>query len=130
MALAQGFHHVALKVPADQFDRSAALYQALGGVVVNAWGENEKRALMIDMGGSCVELFASGTEQAEENARFAHLCLRTPDVQAAYDAALAAGAQAHRAPREMVLGELNPTKVCNAFVICFGEESIEFFDEI
>ena len=55
-----GFHHVALK--AKDFDASLKFYsQGLGFKMVLAWGEDDKRAVMLDTGdGSCLEIFAGG----------------------------------------------------------------------
>ena len=121
-----GYHHVALR--AKDFDQTIRFYEALGCTVLRGWGEGDKRAGMMDVGGNNIlEIFAGGTGEAEDKPHFEHIALRSEDVPADYQNALAAGARPRTEPGEANLGGNYP--IAMAFVFGPNDEVIEFFCE-
>ena len=129
----EGIHHVAITV-AD-FDRSVEFYQALGMEVALAWGakgaDGDKRACMLSCGGGAhLELFAGrqGAERGE--GAWQHIALTTPDCDAAWERAMAAGAKVKNAPFEVDIKGTPPARVRIAF--CHGPdgEVVEFFQRM
>lgn len=122
-----GYHHIGLKV--RDMDKSLRFYtEGLGGKVTCQFpmGSTGLTIYMVDLGeNSVVELLPNGPEEAESNARWAHIALATDDARGAYDMAMAAGAVTRSAPQDMTLGDMD---VCNAFVFGPDEEIIEFFE--
>ena len=91
-------HHVALV--SDDFDRSVAFYRRLGFEPYRSWGEGGGRAVMLDIGnGSYLEIFANGDGSDRSNGRWLHLAFAVDDVAAAYEKAIAAGAEPHVLPK-------------------------------
>ena len=127
---APGFHHIALRV--RDFDATLRLYQdGFGFERVYGWGDGDGRAAMLDTGdGNYLEVFAGGKRPAGEDApegALLHLALRTPDVDAAYARALAAGARSQTAPTDVEIAGDYPVPVRLAFVVGLDGEVIEFF---
>lgn len=95
------------------------------------WGEGDSRAAMLDTGdGNYLEIFAGSRRPAGDDApegALLHFALRTPDVDAAYARALAAGARPQIAPKDVVIDGDFPAPVRLAFVIGPDGEVIEFF---
>lgn len=121
-----GYHHVALR--AKDFEQTIRFYEALGCSVLRGWGEGDKRACMMDVGGNNIlEIFAGGTGEAEDKPHFEHIALRSEDVSADYQNALAAGARPRTEPGEANLGGTYPIEM--AFVFGPNDEVIEFFRE-
>lgn len=122
-----GFHHLAL-VTAD-FDRCLEFYlKGLGCSYVRGWGEGDGRAAMIDFGsGHLLEIFANGTKEEQQNARFLHLAIATPDPDGAYEAALKAGAKPMDPPKDVDIPSDPPMPVRIAFVYGPDGEILEFF---
>ena len=121
-----GYHHVALR--AKDFEQTIRFYEALGCTVLRGWGEGDKRACMMDVGGNNIlEIFAGGTGEAEDKPHFEHIALRSEDVPADYQNALAAGASPRTEPGEANLGGNYP--IAMAFVFGPNDEVIEFFRE-
>lgn len=121
-----GYHHVALR--AKDFEQTIRFYEALGCTVLRGWGEGDKRACMMDVGGNNIlEIFAGGTGEAEDKPHFEHIALRSEDVPADYQNALAAGARPRMEPGEANLGGTYPIEM--AFVFGPNDEVIEFFRE-
>lgn len=126
-----GYHHIGLFVTDTK--RSLRFYvDGLGGKetfsfpMPGASGDNT--IYLVDLGGGAViEIIPRGEEQAEERARWAHICLLTDDVQAAYDLAIKAGAVSRSEPKEAMLGTM---KAVNAFVYGPDGEVVEFFKVI
>lgn len=134
-----GFHHVAIR--AVDFDATIAFYtQGLGFRVHHRFAVPGRidRAAFLDAGdGRYVEVFGNAsTVQAEGRRRrpdeertegaLLHFCLRVSDVAAAFQCALAAGAEARIAPRQVSLGGDPPAEVEVAFVTGPNGEVIEF----
>ena len=121
-----GYHHVALR--AKDFEQTICFYEAIGCTVLRGWGEGDKRACMMDVGGNNIlEIFAGGTGEAEDKPHFEHIALRSEDVPADYQNALAAGARPRTEPGEANLGGTYPIEM--AFVFGPNDEVIEFFRE-
>lgn len=130
MKTSPGFHHVALRV--RDFDATLLLYQdGFGFVRRFGWGEGDSRAAMLDTGdGNYLEVFAGSKRPAGEDApegALLHLALRTPDVDAAYARAVAAGARPQSAPQDVVINGDFAAPVRLAFVVGLDGEVIEFF---
>jgi glyoxylase I family protein len=135
----QGFHHVALR--AADFDATIRFYtEGLGFSVRYGFSVPGRidRAAFLDAGdGRYIEVFGDGsTVQSEGRRRRAnedrtegallHFCLRVADTDAAFQRALAAGAEMRVEPVTRRLGE-NPTvEVRIAFVTGPNGEVIEF----
>lgn len=122
-----GFHHIALK--AYNFEESYKFYtEGLGMAPVAGWGEGDGRIQMLDMGdGTILELFAGGSEHAEVG-RYIHLAMKCDDVDAAFEAALKAGAKVKSEPRTVPLdAQPKPMTLRVAFVYGPSGEELEFF---
>ena len=122
-----GFHHIALY--ASDFEKSMKFYvEGLGCRCVRTWGQGVGRAAMLDFGGGAlIELFAKGTAEPQQNARFMHLAIATSDPDGAYEAALAAGAASMDPPKDFVIPSEEPFPVRIAFVTGPDGEILEFF---
>ena len=130
MKTSPGFHHAALRV--RDFDATLRLYQdGFGFVHRFGWGAGDSRAAMLDTGdGNYLEVFAGSKRPLGEDApegALLHLALRTPDVDAAYARAIAAGARPQSTPQDVVLDGDSPVPVRLAFVVGLDGEVIEFF---
>ena len=81
MANLNGFHHVALRT--DRFDEAVTFYvRALGMKQAFAWGQGDRRAVMLDSGnGNYLEIFSRDPLEPAD-APILHLALRTDDVDA------------------------------------------------
>ena len=123
-----GFHHVAIR--AWDFDASVKFYtEGLGFTRKIGWGEDEKRAVMLDAGdGNYLEIFANGSEGKKPEGAILHLALRTTDVDSAMEKARAAGAEITTEPKDVEIQSTpGPTPVRLAFCKGPDGEIIEFF---
>ncbi|MDR3139492.1 MAG: VOC family protein [Treponema sp.] len=124
--LFDGYHHIGLFVQDSQ--KSLDFYtKGLGGKVSFSFpmGDSGKTIYLVDLGNNAViEIIPRGSGEAEANARWAHIAIRTGDARAAYDLALKAGAVSRSEPRDAELGTM---LVRNAFVLGPDHEVIEFF---
>ena len=123
-----GFHHVAIR--AHDFDASVRFYTAaLGFRERIAWGEGDKRAVMLDTGdGNYLEVFAGGKAGAKPEGAILHLAIRTADCDAALARARAAGAQVTMEPAAIdIPSRPGPTPVRIAFFKGPDGEVIELF---
>jgi len=124
----KGFHHVAIR--ARDFDASVKFYtEGLGFKEKIAWGEGDRRAVMLDGGnGNYIEIFAGGTDVPKPEGTYLHLALRTADCDAAIARARAAGAEVTVEPKDVVIqSRPAPTPVRLAFCKGPDGELIEFF---
>ena len=84
-----GFHHVAMK--ATDFDAAVAFYKALGFTEKIAWGDGDKRAILLDTGdGNYLEIFAGGSTETKPEGAVVHFALRTRNCDGAIAAAFSA----------------------------------------
>ena len=122
-----GFHHVALR--ARDFDASLLFYtQALGLTRKLAWGEDDRRAVMLDAGnGNCLEVFAGGADGPKPEGTLLHLAFKTPDCDGSLAAARAAGAVVTQEPTTVTIPSSPPATVRIAFCTGPDGEVIEFF---
>ena len=123
-----GFHHVAIR--AYDFDASVRFYtEALGFTQKIAWGEGEKRAVMLDAGdGNYMEIFANGKHEPKPEGAIIHFALRTNNCDAAIERARAAGAQVTVEPKDVDIPS-TPHRTPVRIAFCKGPdgEIIEFF---
>ena len=124
-----GFHHAAIK--AADFQKTLDFYlNGLGFKMVRDWSTPEKSACMIDIGdGGMLEIFSGGTTEAHEEEKWLHLAFSVDDPDAAYEAAIAAGATSHIAPKDLLIQAETPLPVRLAFVRGLNGELLEFFHE-
>ncbi|MDD9268303.1 VOC family protein [Paenibacillus sp. GCM10023248] len=122
-----GFHHVALR--ANDFEATVKFYtEGLGFELRQAWGEGDKRIVLLDTGdGNYLEVFAGGSDEPKPEGYYFHVAFRTDDVDAATQVAVEAGAVVTVAPKNAVLGNTPPTPVRISFVKGLNGEIIEFF---
>ncbi|RTE06740.1 VOC family protein [Paenibacillus whitsoniae] len=122
-----GFHHVALR--ANDFEATVKFYtEGLGFQQVQAWGEGDKRIVLLDTGdGNYLEVFAGGNGEPKPEGYYFHVAFRTNNVDQAVETAVAAGAVVTVAPKNAVLGNTPPTPVRIAFVQGLNGEILEFF---
>ena len=125
-----GFHHIGLK--ARDFEKSLQFYKALGMTCIARWENAAGPIAMLDFGdGGRIELFGDGGDEYSENGKWVHLALAVADVSAAYETALAIGAQPHSAPRDLDLkAEPADITIRIAFVKGPDGEVIEFFRQV
>jgi len=123
-----GFHHVAIR--AYDFDASVRFYtEALGFTQKIAWGEGEKRAVMLDAGdGNYMEIFANGKNEPKPEGAIIHFALRTDNCDAAIERARVAGAQVTVEPKDVDIPS-TPHRTPVRIAFCKGPdgEIIEFF---
>jgi catechol 2,3-dioxygenase-like lactoylglutathione lyase family enzyme len=125
-----GFHHMGLYV-ADMA-RSLAFYRnALGGREVRRFpiGEGSDIVLLDLGGGAVIELIPVSADAgaADVKSGWAHIALLSDDPRAAFDAAVAAGAEVWMAPAELELGGV---KTLLAYVFGPDHEILEFYLEL
>ncbi len=122
-----GYHHIALA--ASDYDKTVAFYSGGLGFPMNAcWGEGDKRVCLLDLGdGNYLEVFAGGPPSGRPTGDWMHYCLRTDDCDAAYAAAMAAGAEAVTPPQDVTIPSDPPMPVRNAFFRGPDGELVEFF---
>ncbi len=124
------FHHIGLK--ARDFEKSLRFYQALGMTCVARWESAETPIAMLDLGdGGRIELFGDGGDAFSANGKWVHFALGVDDVAAAYEKALAAGAESQSAPRDLALkAQPQDMTIRIAFVKGPDGEVIEFFKQL
>ena len=123
-----GFHHIAVK--AKNYEESMKFYtEGLGMKFMTQWGEGDERIAMLDMGnGDIVELFAGGNDKESIDPKYIHFAMKVDDVDAAYEAALKAGAVSKTAPLVAPLDSAPIKLTLNcAFVYGPAGEELEFF---
>ena len=126
-----GFHHVALK--ATNFEESLKFFtEGLGMKYYTGWGEGDGRIAMLDLGdGGILELFAGAQGDEAVNNRYIHFAMKVDDVDAAYEAALKAGAKPKTAPKVVPLNSAPVKLTLNCgFVYGPSGEELEFFKEV
>ena len=123
-----GFHHIAVK--ALDFEASLKFYtEGLGMKYYTGWGEGDGRIAMLDLGdGGSLELFAGAQGDEAVNNRYIHFAMKVDDVDAAYEAALKAGAKPKTAPKVVPLNSAPVKLTLNCgFVYGPSGEELEFF---
>lgn len=122
-----GFHHLAMRV--KDFDASMKFYkEGLGFVEYKAWGEGDKRAVMLDTGdGNYFEIFAGGKDEVKPEGAYLHVALRTDNCDLALKRAVEAGAVVTQEPSDVTIPSNPPLPVRIAFCKGLDGEIIEFF---
>lgn len=122
-----GVHHLA--VSAADYEKSIKFYtEGLGCELVAEWGEDTGRGALLDIGnGSHFEIFANGSANEQQDAKFPHFALTTSNPDIAYKNAMAAGAVSHMEPKNVDIPATPPLPVRIAFVKGPDGELIEFF---
>ena len=131
-----GHHHTALY--AADYDKSLKFYtEALGFQPICSWEQKSgERIIMLDVGdGAILEVFESNymKEQPEKKTKglYWHLCYKADDVDAAFKAAVDAGATPTQEPMDVELAATpKPLFIRNAFVLGPDGEMIEFFKNL
>ena len=128
--LLQGVHHVCLKAQGSQpYERAKKFYlETLGFTLVREWGEGDGRGCMIQLGNCLMELMANGVPEQDAQGMYRHIAFAAEDVDAALEAAKAAGCPVVMEPSERNLGGNYPIRIA----FCTGPlgEEIEFFHEM
>lgn len=125
-----GFHHIALKC--CDIEKSLTMYKTLGLREVLRWGEDDGLIVMLELAdGGRIELFANGSDAFSPMGKWVHFAMKTKDVEAAYEAALAAGFVSKNAPKVVPLAS-HPyaASIHIAFVLGPDGEEVEFFREV
>jgi glyoxylase I family protein len=122
-----GFHHIAMKV--KDLDASIQFYtKVMGFEVKHAWGEGEKRAVMIDTGkGNYIELFANGPSGLRPDGHWVHLALACTDTKSAIEKVRAAGYTVTMEPADIDIPASPVLPVRIGFFKGPDAELIEFF---
>jgi glyoxylase I family protein len=122
-----GFHHVALKV--RDFDATLKFYvDGLGCTEALQWGEGDSRGALLDSGdGNYMEIFAGGSKEIKPDSAIIHFAFRSDDVDAAIEAARAAGAEITVEPKDGAFSTNPPVPIRIAFCKGPDGEVIEFF---
>lgn len=101
-----GFHHVAIRT--SEWDRTIRFWtEALGFQVAIEWGEEPRRACMLDTGdGNYLEVFERDPVPGgvPSEGAILHFCFRADDCDAALERARAAGAEVTVEPKEVAIG--------------------------
>lgn len=124
---ATGIAHIALLC--DHFDDTIAFYERLGAKRQPGWGGGKGRIQLMEIaGGACLELFAWGDGTTPPSGRWVHVALDVKDVEAAYNAAIAAGAKPKNPPKVVEIDSTMGKRTINcAFVTGPEGEELEFF---
>jgi glyoxylase I family protein len=122
-----GFHHVALKV--RDFDATLKFYvEGLGCTEALLWGEGDSRGALLDSGdGNYIEVFAGGSKEIKPDSAIIHFAFRSDNVDAAIEAARAAGAEITVEPKDGAFRTNPPVPIRIAFCKGPDGEVIEFF---
>lgn len=110
-----GMHHVAIR--SRDFDQSVDFYTDVLGLKPKvAWGEAPNRAVMLDTGGSYVEVFERPNSPATDTTRgfeteadiVLHLCLRVDDCAAMMEKLRTAGVHVVAEMKEVAIANTAP----------------------
>ena len=122
-----GFHHLSMKV--YDFDATYRFYtEGLGFKDTLAWGEGERRTVLLDTGdGNYLEMSGGGSPTTRSEGVVAHFALRTDDCDRALQMARSAGAEVTVEPKSVDIPSEPPLPVRIAFCKGPSGELIEFF---
>jgi glyoxylase I family protein len=130
-----GIHHVSLKCNGmEQFNKTVDFYTNLLGLkVLRQWGEGDDSAVMLEIGGNILEIFATG-QSGDQTGSINHFAFYTDDPAAWIEKVRAAGYLITQEPKKMdvTLTGANAGEPYPLFVaFCVGPigEEIEFFSE-
>lgn len=119
-------------IRASDFERSLRFYKSgLGFKEILSWGVGDKRGVVLGTEDTpCVELFVGGSDSPQEHGNIEHVAFHSTDCEASYQAALAAGAGARMAPRNIALATIPAREIRIAFCTGPDGEIIEFWQDI
>ena len=128
-AIVSGFDHVAMK--AKDFEKSVAFYtKVLGLKEATRWGDEQNKAIMLDIGNKCfLEIFSGGTGEMPEGSLL-HIALCTDDCDAATERVRAAGAKITMEPETLEVKGTPPFTVRISFFKGPDGEVVEFMQRI
>jgi len=123
-----GFHHVAIR--AKDFDASEKFWtEVMGLKPVVRWGENQGRAVMLDMGdGARLEIFANGVEMDRPEPVILHFCLKTSRVDEVTERVRKAGMKISLEPKDVNIAN-GQMKARISFFNGPDNELVELFQE-
>lgn len=126
-AITGGFHHICMKCHA--FDQVVEFYtRTLGLKLHAAWGEADKRAVLLDAGGQCLlEIFAATDPDHKTTGAIDHFALNTDDVDAMIEKVRAAGRPVTIEPKTVNVPSDPPMTFRVAFFQGINGESVELF---
>ncbi len=128
--LIRGVHHIALKCQGmNEFEKTVHFYHDLLEMpIVRSWGEGEHLGIMLDAGGSLMEIFSDAPDTLPQGA-VRHFALATDDVDAAVAKISAEGYEITAQPNDITIASNPPFPARIAFCIGPVGEEIEFFCE-
>ncbi len=123
----KGLHHVAIHV--NDLQACIRFYEAMGLKLLRIWGDGSGAGAMLDLGNSILEVFANGDGKGTVGV-IGHIALEVADADAAYAAALAAGAAPDPGwePQDIVIASQPPYPARVAFVFAPTGERVELFE--
>lgn len=124
-----GIHHAAIR--STNFDASVGFYKNVLGLQSRiSWGEQGKRAVMIDAGdGNYIEIFEFAEPAAAQEAILLHFALRTDDCSAMLEKVRESGAVVTMEPKEVTIdSNIGPVLVKIAFFKGPDGEIVELFE--
>ncbi|OQB16011.1 MAG: Lactoylglutathione lyase [Firmicutes bacterium ADurb.Bin193] len=124
--VARGFHHAGIRV--FDYEKTLKFYkEVLGLKEVLSWGEGDKRIAILEFAdGSCIEVFAGGTDEHKPKGAWLHIAIATDNCDEAIAAVRAAGMEIIKEPSDSTI----KTRVAR-HAFCKGPdgELIEFFEQ-
>lgn len=125
-----GVHHIALKCSdSAEFQRTLKFYtEVLGLPCRRSWGEGDGAGAMLTLGGSLMEIFASG-KVAGSTGSVNHFALAVADVDGLVAKIRAAGYAITREPTDIAIPSEPPFPARIAFCVGPVGEEIELFCE-
>jgi len=127
MGILKAFHHVAVK--AKDFEKSVEFYtKTLQLKQIKAWGEGDGRAVMLELGdGSCMELFAGGSNIDEQICPIQHIAFNVNDPFECTEIVRKAGCEITIEPKEVEVPGNPGLHAVIAFCKGPDGEILEFF---
>lgn len=122
-----GFHHVSISVM--DFDASVKFYtEVLGFKQTAVWGNDDRKATMLDSGdGCCIEIFGGETSAPKPEGYFTHIALRAANTGSVIERAKAAGIEVTKEPLDISIPSSPSIDAKIAFIKGPDGESIEIF---
>ncbi len=124
MSAIKGLHHVALKIPAAELEKSVQFYNGLLEMpVIRQWDGG----IMLGFGNTILEIIAEEGHEGAHRGALNHFAFATDEPDALIEKCRAAGYTVTMEPTDINIGGNYPARVC--FIVGPSGESIEFFKE-